>query len=137
VTRRTTGLSLSIVLVAAATVIGFGSAFSANASPFVSFYKFECGSAGTFVSEVNPVPAPLPAPFAPPPEASVRLLTATSGEVDAVIVLLQVSSASTGQIFFTNQGLQANQANPNLVTCTLTRTNGEQFQVIGLLSRRG
>ena len=131
--RIRSGLVVSLALTAAVATIVAGLASSASASPFVSLFQFDCGSAGTFYSEVNPIPAPLPAPFAPPPEASVRLLTTTSGETNAVIVLLQVTGVSTGQVFFTNPGLRANQANPNLVTCTITRPDG-QFEAIGLLS---
>lgn len=117
----------------AAAAVTAGLSSSANGSPFVPLAQFDCGSAGTFFSEVNPIPAPLSNPFAPPPEASVRLLTTTTGETNAVIVLLQVTT-STGQVAFTNPGLKANQANPNLVTCTITRPNGDQFEAIGLLT---
>ena len=108
-------------------------AASGASAEFVPLAQFNCGSSGTFYSEVNPVPAPLPDPFAPAPEARVRLLTTTGGETNEVIVLLQVTSLSTGQVLVRNPGLAA-ESNPNLVTCTITRPNGAQFEAIGILT---
>jgi hypothetical protein len=53
-------------------------------------------------------------------------------------VLLQVTSLSTGQIIYTTPGLLSNEANPDLVTCTITRlATGAQFEAIGLLNMQG
>lgn len=128
-------LTLSLALAAVMAAIVAGLASSASASPFVSLFEFNCGSAGTFFSEVNPLPTAADPAFAPPRVAQVRLLTTQSGETNAVIVLLQVTS-STGEVSFTSPGLKANQANPNLVACTLTRPD-DHFQVIGLLTPAG
>jgi len=127
-------LTFCLALVAAVAAIVAGLASSASASPFVPL--FNCGSAGTFFSEVNLLPAAADPAFAPPRVASVRLLTTESSETNAVFVLLQVTTVSTGQVDFTNPGLEANRANPNLVTCTITRPDG-QFQAIGLLTSGG
>jgi hypothetical protein len=90
---------------------------------------------GNVLQEVIPIPAPLPAPFAPAPNAKVRLLAAEGGDTNAVVVLLQVTSLSTGQIIYSTPGLLSNQANPDLVTCTITRlATGAQFEAIGLLT---
>lgn len=121
------------LLAAVATAVIGGVASSAGASPFVPLAQFDCGTAGTFYSEVNFIPAPLPSPFAPALEASVRLLTGAGSETNQVIVLLQVTSVSTGQVEFTNAGL-SNSANPNLVTCLITRPNGDQFNAVGILT---
>jgi hypothetical protein len=117
-----------LVLAALVAVILAALGSSANAASFEPRFEFDCGAAGTFFSEVLFVPSPLPAPFAPPPEATVRLFTTESGETNAVFILLQVTGA------FTNPGLEANLANPNLVTCTIIRPNGETFEAIGLLT---
>ena len=122
-----------LVLSITASALAGGAIPSAGASAFHPLFRFDCGSAGTFYSEVNFVPSPLPAPFAPPPEAKVRLLTSTGAETDAVFVLLQVTSLGTGQVAFTNPGLEANQTNPNLATCVITRPDG-QFEAVGLLT---
>ena len=129
-------LTFCLALVAAVAAIVAGLASSASASPFVPLFEFNCGSAGTFFSEVNLLPAAADPAFAPPRVASVRLLTTESSETNAVFVLLQVTTVSTGQVDFTNPGLEANRANPNLVTCTITRPDG-QFQAIGLLTSGG
>jgi hypothetical protein len=123
------------VLVAAVTTAMIGGLAPAASASFVPLAQFDCGSAGTFYSEVMPIPAPLPAPFAPAPEAKVRLLAAEGGETNSVIVLLQVTSLSTGQIIYTTPGLLSNEANPELVTCTITRlATGVQFEGVGLLT---
>jgi hypothetical protein len=123
------------VMVAAVTAAMIGGLAPAVSASFVPLAQFDCGSAGTFYSEVIPIPAPLPAPFAPAPEAKVRLLTGEGGETNSVMVILQVTSLSTGQIIYTTPGLLSNEANPDLVTCTITRlSTGAQFEAIGLLT---
>jgi hypothetical protein len=128
----------SLLIPALVSAIVAGLASSASASPFVPRFEFNCGSAGTFFSEVNPLPG-VAAPTVAPPDAvagiagsaQVRLLTTESGETNAVFVLLQVTGS------FTNPGLQANQSNPNLATCIITRPDGTQFEAIGLLTPAG
>jgi hypothetical protein len=109
-----------------------------SGSPFVPRFQFDCGSAGTFYSEVLSLPTEAAPTVAPPDAAAglpgfavVRLLTTTSGETNQVFVLLAVVGD------FTNPGLVANQSNPNLVTCTITRPNGSQFEAVGLLTPGG
>jgi len=122
----------TVLTVAVAVIVGF--APSAHAGSFVPLAQFDCGAAGTFFSEVMPIPASVSSPLAPALEAKVRLLTLEGGETNSVIVLLQITSLSTGQVIFTNPGLQSNEASPNLVTCTITQRSGAQFEAIGLLT---
>lgn len=131
VSRLTWRKSVAVVAALAATAFG---AAGASAS-FEPRFEFHCGSAGTFYSEVLALPADA-APTVAPPDAAAglpgyalaRLLTTTGGETNQVFVLLAVLGT------FTTPGLVANQSNPNLVTCIITRPNGSQFEAVGLLT---
>lgn len=126
----------SVVVLAASAAITAGVVSSANASPYVPRFQFDCGSAGTFYSEVRSLPTQA-APTVSPPDAAAglpgfstaRLLTTTSGETNQVYVILAVLG------HYATPGLVANQSNPNLVTCILTRPD-EQVEVVGLLTGR-
>ena len=108
---------------------------AAGANQFEPRFEFNCGSAGTFFSEVLSLPIEA-APTVVPPDAAAglpsfahaRLLTTTSGETNQVYVLLAVLGS------FTTPGLVANTANPLLTTCIITRPNGEQFEAVGILT---
>jgi hypothetical protein len=76
-------------MVAAVTAAMIGWLAPAATASFVPLARFDCGSAGTFYSEVIPIPAPLPAPFAPAPEAKV------AGPTDEGVRIIDVWESET------------------------------------------
>jgi hypothetical protein len=100
----------TVLTVAVAVIVGL--APFAHAASFVPLAQFDCGAAGTFFSEVMPIPASVSSPLAPALESKVRLLTLEGGETNSVIVLLHFTSLSTGQIIFTNPGFSRTKRAP-------------------------
>jgi hypothetical protein len=76
-------------MVAAVTAAMIGWLAPAATASFVPLARFDCGSAGTFYSELIPIPAPLPAPFAPAPEAKV------AGPTDEGVRIIDVWESET------------------------------------------
>ena len=127
-------VAITVATLATATVLGSIASSAGGSTPQPRF-QFNCGSAGTFYSEVHALPTQA-APTVAPPDAAAglpgfaraRLLTTTTGETNQVYVLLAVLGS------FYTPGLVANTSNPRLTNCIITRPDGSQFEAVGILT---